>query len=111
MNNVSKLIRVLQVLRIADEDGSISLTSVTLIVALVKFAMTPPPLDAATLGAILVAVAAYQGKKLINKPGEPSEEIAALGQTVLALEARDVEMGKRMTVVENRTNPNNVRAR
>ncbi len=89
-------------LRILDPDGSLSLTSIVLMAATVKF-MATPGCDTTTLLALLGALTAHQGKKLIGQRApkeESSELLASLGTQVQALKTE-------MTVIANRTDPRN----
>lgn len=68
-----KLEATLKFLKIIDEDKTVSLTSVALIVVLGKLVVAPA-MGITEIGALLVALMSYQGKKVINHqaPKEPN---------------------------------------
>lgn len=101
---LDQLKALLSFLKLTDPDGSLSLTSITLLVVLVKVA-TSPTLDMASLLAFIAACAQYSGKKLINGTNlktEAASELETLGKSVKAL-------SERVQTLDNRTNPNNAR--
>jgi hypothetical protein len=96
-------VRILQFLRLADPDGSLSLTSVTLALALWKFAVSP--LETEVLVALLGAATAYSAKKVIRGKAVKDETT----EQVAALEAKVKALTEQVVIVNNRTNPANVR--
>ncbi len=104
MRALNKLETLLYRAKLLDGDNTLSLTALTLFCVLVKL-MTTPELDLAAVAPLLVAVGAYQSKKIINQRGGKSvdsEAVASLGIAVKGLADRTV-------VLENRTNPMNKR--
>lgn len=99
----TSLLEFLKTLRLFDPDGTLSWTSVALVVVLVKVALAPQ-LSLEELGAFLTAVSMYTTKKVINKDsgvaGKVEELRAATVATAKALHDR-------VQVVENRTSPIN----
>ncbi len=72
--------KILEFLRIIDpHDGLISLTNVALLVVLGKLVIAPA-VGITEIGGLLIALASYQGKKMINKGAsvEQAEEIPNL---------------------------------
>lgn len=96
---------VLMGFKVLDDDGSLSLTSVALVLVLVKVAMAPSlSMEDALL--FLSAVAFYSGKKWIRNQGtstETSEQLASLGQSVEALHAKHTELFNKSVILDNRT--------
>ena len=93
------MMQILKVLRILDPDGTVSLTSIVLIVAVVRFALVP--LQTETLVALMGALAAHQGKKVIGNKAVSSksaDEVASLSAQVQTLNGK-------MTIMEARTAP------
>lgn len=86
-------------LRILDADGTLSLTSLFFMVAMVKFALEP--MQTEILVALLGAAATYSGKKVINQRA-PTAELKA---TVAALQTEHADTKARVQMVENRTRP------
>lgn len=85
-------------LRIFDLDGTLSLTSLALLVMLYRVA-TCEEISMAELGAFLAAVANYAGKRVVNTMAvgnDTSEVLADLGTQVQALKTN-------VQVIENRT--------
>lgn len=97
---MDQLKKLLVTLRILDDDFTVSLTSIVLMAAVVKFIMTPA-MNVETLLALLGALAAHQAKKVINNKAagsELEEKVADLGQKVQA-------MSVNVTTALNRTAP------
>lgn len=64
----------LEWLRIIDvHDGQVSLTNVALIIVLGKLVFAPA-VGLTEIGGLLIALASYQGKKVINRNAESPEE-------------------------------------
>lgn len=100
----AKVQQVLTFLRLTDADGTLSLTSLTLIVALYKVAMAPK-LEIAGLVAFIGAMSMYSGKKVIAGKALSNEvggEVEGLKETMTAL-------ANKVQTLDNRTNPNNLR--
>jgi uncharacterized lipoprotein NlpE involved in copper resistance len=103
----TKLIDLLRFLRLVDQDGTLSLTSVALVVVLGKLAMAPT-FTLPEIGALLLALASYQSKKVINQrhvESELSEHIADLASKVKAVEGElvgDDGLKARITRTESR---------
>jgi len=103
MNQLTKLLRSL---RITDDDGSLSLTSLMLLVAMYKITVATTT-SMEEVGLFLTACATYQGKKVIRSraaASDQAETLATLGQAVQALEAKSQDHTNKLAVVENRTN-------
>jgi hypothetical protein len=86
-------------LRVLDPDHTLSLTSLLLMVALVKFAVEP--INTELLLALLGAAATYSGKKVINKMGSSDETSELLASQATEL----VSLKNKMALVEARTAP------
>ena len=72
---MNHLFRVLIFLRLIDEhDHQVSLTNVALIVTLVKLALAPQA-SITDVAAVFLSLAAYTGKKIINKQPEVKSEV------------------------------------
>jgi hypothetical protein len=100
---MEQLKAILKFFRLADEDGSLSLTSLVLLVVVARFALTPidMKMDTETLIALLGAIGAYQGKKMIKSRGSSNEmatQIKGLGELI-------TDLSKRTTMIENRVPP------
>lgn len=80
---MNRLHALLRFLRLTDVDGSLSLTSVTLLVVLAKV-VAAPLISMTDLGLLLAAIAQYQGKKVIRTKSSDS----ALSADVKALTKR-----------------------
>ena len=90
--------------RILDLDGTLSLTSLTLLVMLFRVASCKE-VSMAELGAFLAAVANYAGKKLIHTSAASSET----SETVADLATQVASLKTDVAVLNNRTNPLNGR--
>jgi hypothetical protein len=87
------LIKAATFVRVIDShDGQLSLTNITLIITLVKLVMIQQTLIA-DIGALLIAMVAFQAKKLINANASTPVDTTAL-QASLATTATDVEQLK-----------------
>lgn len=86
-------------MRVLDGDGTLSLTSIVLMVAVFKFAWMP--LQTETLLALLGALTAHQGKKLIGQRN-PSKEVNA---AVAALGSQVTTLANKVQLLDNRTTP------
>jgi hypothetical protein len=64
--DMDMVVKLLAFLRITDENGQLSLTQLALWVVLIKLAIMPTT-SLADLGALLVGLANYTGKKIISK--------------------------------------------
>lgn len=58
--------KLLQFLRITDEQGQLSLTNIIMIIVLIKILLKQDAIGTTDLGAILTAILGYQGKRAIN---------------------------------------------
>lgn len=90
---------LLSFLHLTDPDGTLSLTSVLLVLAMVKFAVSDCNVE--YLIALLGAAAAYQGKKIINRSALGAENAEVLAGVNSSLS----DLTERLQVVENRTAP------
>lgn len=102
MQSVTKLLRGL---RLTDEDGSLSLTSVALLVVLVKTAMAPS-MSMEDVGLFLAAVSQYSAKKYFKgkaQAADTSESVASLGQSVQALSTELTSLKNKTVQLDNRT--------
>lgn len=89
----------LKFLRLADDDGTISLTSIVLVCVLWKFMACP--LETEALIALLGAASMYSAKKVIRNrgaSGEMASAVKGLGELLS-------DLSKRTTMLENRMPP------
>lgn len=91
------MLELLVKLRILDPDHTLSLTSLLLMVALVKFAVEP--VNTELLLALLGAAATYSGKKVINKMGQ-SDDTA---ETLADLGTQLTSLNNKVQLLDNRT--------
>ena len=77
------MIKVLQFLRLVDENNQISLTNIAMIIVLVKLACAQQA-GVADLGALMLALASYNCKKLLTKVSEVDmmRKVSSLIETV-----------------------------
>ena len=87
---------MLKFLRLLDEqDGHISLTNLTLMIALVKLVQTPS-LSIMEIGALCMSLATYHGKRYYqakNNKAEPSELEAQVAELKSKVNSLTVGMG------------------
>jgi hypothetical protein len=94
------LINALKFLRLADDDGTLSLTSIMFIAVLWKFMKCP--LETEALIALLGAATAYSAKKVIRNHAVKKDvvkQVQGLGELI-------TDLSKRTTMMENRTGAN-----
>lgn len=85
---MEKLQQALRFLRFTDSEGNVSLTNLSLLVALVKIA-TMPAVALPDLAMFLGTVAAYSVRRAITMtPVDAKEENAALAESVAKLETK-----------------------
>ena len=104
MNLLTKLLRNS---RITDEDGSLSLTSVIVLVAVYRV-LTSPVLTMEEVGLLLTAAATYTGKKVVNQRSQAAdtqETLATVAVTNQALASELKDLKDRVQILDNRTRP------
>jgi hypothetical protein len=108
---MNRLLRFLSFLRVVDgHDQTLSLTSIGLIVVLVKIALVPQP-SLVDLGALLGTLLLYAHKRMSSaKTVDVNAELVATKEALLAattkteaVEKQLAEMKPRLVAVENRT--------
>lgn len=63
---MEKLLRLLDFLRLVDDDKRLSLTNITVWVTIVHLALAKQVVTPIDLGALLAALASYQAKRILN---------------------------------------------
>lgn len=83
---MEKIVKALQFLRIADENGNLSLTNVSLLITLGMVVMRPE-LTATDIATFVATVIGYQVKRFANPSAVPAED-ATLSDAVKELQTK-----------------------